>query len=407
MTHHNNSRKGFPGSIEDHDQISGPVTITYHPNVMNNKDIYIFGDIHLENDGLCQMVFDNKPIEIVDFFDKVFKNTDVPIDFFLEIPVVSLNKAIPSIPLSIPVPTPHPNGPMARLRDVYEGCFDGNLPNECINRYPNTLFHSMDIRQKTNGARNTGKLTFFTQYSTILGQIASDCSNSVIMSLVKDKMPGAVKEDLLGKMGKIILLFSHYEIIKVMKEYVRIPHHSINFLMDDKNFEYYEKVEYPGVNQLKDRIDQLPLDLKKKLLDFFDQRILKILKSYKELQKEIEENWNLILKNINKENKENDLQGTMIKFCALIKFKSLIMFNVDGLFFDISNLAAICKILSDTKSSGGEIWVYAGEGHAGIFREFIIGHLKSNNFYESSAITQRCQDIKEIKKQSSKKHKAK
>ncbi|MEX0597245.1 MAG: hypothetical protein WD512_12195 [Candidatus Paceibacterota bacterium] len=75
------SKPGFPGSIQDTNQISGPVSITYHHNLMNNKDLYIFGDIHLEDNGLCQMILESKSIEIVDFFDKVFQKSNVSIDF--------------------------------------------------------------------------------------------------------------------------------------------------------------------------------------------------------------------------------------------------------------------------------------------------------------------------------------
>jgi hypothetical protein len=406
MTHI--SGRGFPGSIEDHNQVSGPVTITYHPNVMGSRDIYIFGDIHLENDGLCQMIFDNKPIEIVEFFDKIFHNSDIPLDFFLEIPVISLNKAIPSPPLSIPIKAPPQNGPMVRLREKFENCFDGTLMNECERRYPKTIFHSMDIRQKTNDARNNGKLTFFTQYSHILSSIASDCQTNTITKLIsanKDQIPKSTKEELINKMGKLLLLFNNNEIIKIIKDYIRIPHRDIKFNPDnDKEFEYYEQFEYPGINQIKERIDRLSYVSKKKLLHLFDQRSLMILKSYKEMQESIEENWKIVLSHMNKDETKEDksLQEAFMKLCDLVKFKSLIMFNIDGLFFDITNLAKILNILNDENTWNGEIWIYLGEGHAEVFRNFIISNLNNHDYYKSNSIAERCQDIKIIKSQASK-----
>jgi len=401
------NRKRFPGSIEDYDQVSGPVTITYHPNIASKRDIYIFGDIHLENSGLCQMVFDNRPIEIVDFFDKIFHNSDKRLDFFLEIPVITLNKSISTPPLSIPSPPIPQEGPMVRLRERFEDCFSGTLMSGCERRYPNTMFHSMDIRQKMNGRRNNGKLTLFTQYSQILSSIVSDCHSQVngltkLISAEKEQIPHETKMEMLKKTSQLLLLFNNNELIKIMKDYVRIPHRDINFNVNG-NFEYYEQVEYPGVNQIKDRINELSYDSKKKIMDFFDKRSLMILKSYKDIQEGIEKNFKNIMENLEKNKQIEKKENVFMKLCNLIKLKSLIMFNIDGLFFDISNLAKVLKLLDEKyDTTPGEIWIYAGEGHSEVFRDFIINHLGNKDYYKSASITERCQDIKEIKTQSQK-----
>jgi hypothetical protein len=94
------------------------------------------------------------------------------------------------------------------------------------------------------------------------------------------------------------------------------------------------------------------------------------------------------------------------------------MFNIDGLFFDISNLAKILGILSEkpnndnnnnnndnnnnNNNNNEEIWIYMGEGHAEVFRNFITEKLDNPNFYHSISITQRCQNIEKIKHEANK-----
>lgn len=293
-------------------------------------------------------------------------------------------------------------------------------------KYPMVEFHSMDIRQKTNSARNNGKLTFFTQYSSVLKSIVSDCETNIIEKLITSNEQDINKnsrDTLLNKIENLILLFNNNELIKIMKDYIRIPHRDIKFNSND-HFEYYEQYEYPGVNEIRERINRLPYDLRGKLMSLFNERSLMIIKSYKEIQQEIENNWTKILSFINNKNDSNSNQDldskikndglnhkgnhekidTYTKLCNLIKFKALQMFNIDGLFFDISNLAKILGILSEKPNNNNneEIWIYMGEGHAEVFRKFIIEQLENPNFYHSISITQRCQNIEKIKHEANK-----
>jgi len=69
--------------------ISGPTRITYYTSKKYNKNIYIFGEIHGREDSCDGLDINSTPID--SYLDKLFRNTDVFIDFFLEIDPVDMD----------------------------------------------------------------------------------------------------------------------------------------------------------------------------------------------------------------------------------------------------------------------------------------------------------------------------
>ena len=371
----------FRRSIPNNARISGPISISYHPNV-NGRDIFIFGDRHLSDDGLCNInLFNKEKIDVVEFFDRIFKNFDPEdqtkiLDFYLEIPLTTYapdmikSLSIPSVKYDL-------QGPMVRLRNHFKDCF---TPSKKCSYQNKIRFFPMDVRQRSKPNRDGGKLTFFSLYSFILRSISD---SDAVLKIINESMPPQAKNQMLEKIKHITSLVDINQLIKMTKDYIRIPHRDWEYPKDDiDSFEQYEK---PKENIIKTQMDKTSPDIKKHIESFFEKQAKFVIENYDGITEGLTHFWNLMF--LSKADQEEAYQS----WKNLIRIKSIIMFNIDGLFFDIYSLAKIFD--STTSTDSQEVWIYTGEGHAQAFRRFLIKHLKIVEHSFSIQIAERCQSI--------------
>ncbi len=337
------------------DMLTGPYTLTVHKSNKYNKYIYIFGELHGNENG-CDCKIEQKCPIITDYLLELFSTTDVFIDFYLEI-----------------------------------------NPDNCIYTYTDTYINTMYINNMINKFQHCIR--------PITRKDKKECRLSR-MHHIDIRHRNSNNIDVLLKFFKLYnrtYFFEEYP-DKTQKDYEnmkktiftdeKIRNNTIEVL---KNFVDIEKmINYIALNISKKGYKS---SLYNSIVDFFKTKIKGYIEPNFSEIKEYSEN---ILKVL--ENKEINTDDNDMLYIYIFDLYYLI-YLIDIFFMDCYTLTRIFREF-DVKQNVYQpveptnIIIYAGNDHSDTYREFlnIMGFdlLESNN-KPMGKIKVRCLDMKNIK----------
>jgi len=388
------------------DFISGPVSLSYHPDVYGRK-FYIFGDFHYEREGDCPKEIMGMTIE--KFFDTIFRNTNVLIDFYLENEmrkIVSNNRLLEGEEKFFPIET-SPNY-IGDLIEKYSPCLKANKidtkfnikqTQSCIDEYPNyklnlIRFHYVDIRQYDIKNRK-GKSIFKKSYLFFIFNKIEEYYEIIKVYLNETTRDFSYKlAYILKVVESVIDILSNMD-KKMLESYISINHNIwydryAKFKLNKNVFEKNWKD-----NRIKKQIEKIEsIPIKRRLLTFFGNKIDKFLTDYNENQESLINTVNII-----KKSKNENITQSLIKTILIpqIEYKAIKILHISVLYMDMYTLA---RIFSKNLLNSKEVWLYAGELHAKNYRDFIINYLQIPERIQVSnpETSRRCLDITTIKK---------
>lgn len=354
------------------DLLSGPVSVTYFPNVYG-RNFYIFGDDHESFEDSCKS---KESTGLINFLNKAFENTKVKIDFFIEAAFIKGN-------LIMEVEDKDILMKMAEnyLASVIYNFADCLTPDKslCNKRYDNLVrFHYVDIRQKLLNNSEGPTLSFFWLLNR-------EYDNYIL------------GPDTLENMLSNYMRMNTFD---WAQKYVRN-----NDIFDEDDFmEAHELQEKPGVNRITKQLDAISNPfIKRQILKYYDDKSKWIFNKYRSLFNRI---------NFQELENVNDMTDKQkLYFMNLQRMISI----AEVLIMDIYLFGRIFK---DSLNDSDEVWLYIGNHHASNVRKFLKDYLNFPKYYYSSKIPEnifyiqeekydfidvkidqiRCQDISLIKK---------
>lgn len=312
-----------------------PLSLTYHKNILG-KNIFILEGFHenfLSSKKECK---NKKSINLPIFFDKLFKNTKKPIDFFMESALKNELKKY------------------YKISDDLKICFgDDNM--DCkkiysnINLYEKNITNDIDI--------NTGNL-LYNLYNKLFVDIKFNDEN---IKEYDKKFILSVDDEFIGK-----ILRNYYKTENFLKLFDGMD-------IDYNNYKWYissaEILHTEYLKRIKVNINNSIV--KKELMKFYNDNINILIKIYKNG-----------IENI-KNNKINE--GMIILKTVLT---DIIILNED---------IKIISILFNKTKKTKEVWLYYCKKHSENYRNFITKYLKKPKYLSTDNITQRCLKIDKFK----------
>jgi len=130
------------GKYFEYEMISGPVSACFMTK--NDKTVVLFGDAHFSINNMCLPCREERDgcITIENFLEKVFKESKLSVDFFMETPYVSKESNIEHI-----FEQEQRIGQIiGNLMDKFGKCLVSKKSIECKKIYPNARLHYIDLR---------------------------------------------------------------------------------------------------------------------------------------------------------------------------------------------------------------------------------------------------------------------
>jgi len=324
--------------------LSGPVSLYYLKK--NDKQIFLFGDEHSELEYGCTQ---KKSINLIEFLDLIFLNSDKKIDFLVESRYYYIE----------------PKAKIEEELDLYitnlihyyikKGCFLRDK-KKCSENYPNTRFHSVDYR--------------FSHLCKSAKYI--DDNLRELLYLVNDSHSS----------DKKFLIFRKFE--KIMKKM--------------KNMDTYEKLEKLinksfNCKKLKKQVNNCEISVKNKILKYKRDVMIENNKLYKN-------NYNY---SFNKLNEMYLQKNTLFSYSITTMYLS-ILFNIiidaQIIIMDIYCLARLFKKFknNDEQNMMNNVIIYAGALHIENYFLFLTKYMNYKLEFGTKATKKRCMDISKLPK---------
>jgi|688.fasta_scaffold327667_2 hypothetical protein len=324
--------------------LSGPVSLYYLKK--NDKQIFLFGDEHSQLEYGCTQ---KKSINLIEFLDLIFLNSDKKIDFLVESRYYYIE----------------PKAKIEGEQDLYitnlihyyikKGCFLRDK-KKCSENYPNTRFHSVDYR--------------FSNLCKSMKYIWDNMNKLLDLSYDLDYS------------DKKFLIFRKFE--KIMKNM--------------KNMNTYDKLEKLinksfNCKKLKEQIDNCDISIKNKILKYKRDVMIENNKLYKKKYNDT----------INKFNKMYLQKDKLFNYsfagiyadelCNIIIYATVVI-------MDIYCLARLFKKFknNDEQNMMKNVIIYAGAFHIENYLLFLTKYMNYKLELGTKATKKRCMDISKLPK---------
>uniref|UniRef100_A0A6C0IZZ5 USP domain-containing protein n=1 Tax=viral metagenome TaxID=1070528 RepID=A0A6C0IZZ5_9ZZZZ len=181
--------------------ISGPVSFIYHQ--FNRRNIFLLGDQHGNGrDGDCTI---GLSCDVVDFLDKVFRESTAKVDFYIEHMFMKDDEKAKHTDTF---------DALKRVRRHFSDCLVRNKKN-CHDKYPNVRFHYTDIRDYMH--EDFSNPMFIVRYGLLLNTFSKKLKkykegyketkilvDKLTPQILGDIVSMYLELDTLGDIGKFI-----------------------------------------------------------------------------------------------------------------------------------------------------------------------------------------------------------
>jgi hypothetical protein len=385
------------GKYFEYDMISGPVSACFMTK--NGKSVVLFGDAHFSIANMCLPCREEKDgcITIDKFLEKVFTESKLSVDFFMETPYVSKESDVQHI-----FEQEQRIGEIiGNLMDKFGQCLVSKKSKECKKMHPNTRMHYIDLRFGETYVMTFEKLYSITSFLAkdigVMKNIARnnqfDIDSPFIyaessISKYSKKFAEQIRTGYLFDMMKIILKSrkEYYDYIKLFwtsedfnNDITKILGKDLVNKMYPKNQEttYTKNKRVIKAHRIKKQLDAIVSDeLRNYVIAYIESLFEDFLKNFDFRQfSHVEEYFNINTQN--QKIKKMNSSGLHKYFTNAAK----VLDELDYLFLDTGvylvdayTIARMVKYYEKTDT----IIAYAGDMHIGHYKMFFKEFIQMN-----------------------------